>query len=58
VAVFIIGLRNTHLLILGNGTYRAYDALKRACMEAEVTCPDRITSVNLRKYFATMTQVS
>ncbi|VDI57024.1 Hypothetical predicted protein [Mytilus galloprovincialis] len=41
----------------GNGVHRAYDSLKCVCEEAGVRYPDRITSVNIRKYFATMMQV-
>ena len=37
---------------------QAYDAIKKQCKEAGVDSPCRITSVSLRKYTATMTQVS
>lgn len=41
----------------GTGVIRAYDSLKACCDEANLQIADRITSINLRKYFATMSQV-
>lgn len=37
---------------------RAYESLKTVTLEADVKCPERITSVQIRKYTATMTQVN
>ena len=40
------------------GTYaRAYNSLKMICDEIELKAPEQITSVNMRKYTATLTQV-
>lgn len=39
------------------GAIRAYDSLKTLCGEIVLKKPDRITSVNLRKYMATVSQV-
>ncbi|XP_021353744.1 uncharacterized protein LOC110450516 [Mizuhopecten yessoensis] len=41
----------------GHGVVRAYDALSKACKAADLKAPERITSTNLRKYMATITQV-
>ena len=42
----------------GEGVIRAYDSLRTMCQEAQLTAPHRITSTNLRKYMATVTQAS
>ena len=39
------------------GCFRSYDSLKKVCKRAGLDCPDRITSVSLRKYMATISQV-
>lgn len=36
---------------------RAYDSLKSVCDEVALKAPARITSVSMRKYMATLTQV-
>ncbi len=36
---------------------RSYDSLKAMCQQANLCAPDRITSVAMRKYMATLTQV-
>jgi len=43
--------------VTDDGVIRAYDALAKACKEACLQAPERITSTNLRKYMATITQV-
>ena len=43
--------------IPGNGVIRAYDSLKTVCAEVDLLKPEKITSVNLRKYTATISQV-
>lgn len=40
-----------------NGYVRAYDSLKTMCNEVCLLAPHRITSVSMRKYMATLTQV-
>jgi len=37
---------------------RAYDSLKSICKEFNLKAPERITSVSMRKYIATLSQVS
>ena len=37
---------------------RAYDKLKKTCDEVGLVAPVRITSVSMRKYMATLTQVN
>ncbi|XP_030843815.1 uncharacterized protein LOC115924951 isoform X2 [Strongylocentrotus purpuratus] len=41
----------------GQSTMRAYDAMGRTCQRASLETPERMTSVNLRKYMATLVQV-
>jgi len=36
---------------------RGYEALSKTASEAGLKCPSKITSVNLRKYMATVSQV-
>ena len=36
---------------------RTYDALQAVCSKCHLKCPERINSVNTRKYIATMSQV-
>ncbi|XP_062566938.1 uncharacterized protein LOC134229248 isoform X2 [Saccostrea cucullata] len=40
-----------------NGYVRAYDSLKTMCNEVCLLAPHRITSVSMRKYMATLTQM-
>lgn len=40
-----------------NGAARSYESVKTVCSEVSLKSPERITSVNLRKYTATLTQV-
>lgn len=39
------------------GAVRAYDSLKKICKELKLKQPEQITSVNMRKYTATISQV-
>ena len=39
------------------GVIRGYNALNELTREAGLEYPERVTSTNLRKYFATLTQV-
>ncbi|XP_033759137.1 glutamic acid-rich protein-like [Pecten maximus] len=41
----------------GDGVMRAYDSLKAICGELSLGAPDRITSVSMRKYIVTLSQV-
>ncbi|XP_033737472.1 titin homolog [Pecten maximus] len=41
----------------GEGVFRAYDSLKTVCSEISLSAPERITSVSMRKYIATLSQV-
>lgn len=41
----------------GLGVVRAYDSLSTLASEADLQKPEKITSTNLRKYCATVTQV-
>ena len=41
----------------GLGVVRGYDSVARACQAADLKKPEKITSVTLRKYMATVTQV-
>ena len=34
----------------GDGPLRSYESLKSVCAEIGLRCPERITSVNLRKF--------
>ena len=45
-------------LLGGPGVYRGYNSLKSICEDAELQQGHKITSITLRKYMATMTQVS
>ena len=36
---------------------RSYDSVKKVCYQCELQTPSRITSVSMRKYTATLTQV-
>lgn len=40
----------------GIGVIRAYDSLKIMCQEVTLQKPEKLTSVNLRKYTATISQ--
>ena len=40
----------------GIGVIRAYDSLKKLCSEVALQKPEKLTSVNLRKYTATISQ--
>ena len=53
-------MKNERVFIIstGVGVIRAYDSLKMMCGRAQLGKPDRITSTNLRKYMATITQVN
>lgn len=46
-----------YFFCVGLGVLRAYDSLKFCCGQVSLKNPDRITSVNLRKYTATIAQV-
>ncbi|XP_069105224.1 uncharacterized protein [Argopecten irradians] len=41
----------------GDSVMRAYDSLKTICAEHSLKAPERITSVSMRKYIATLSQV-
>ncbi|XP_069114279.1 uncharacterized protein [Argopecten irradians] len=41
----------------GDGVIRAYDSLKSICGELSLSAPEQITSVTMRKYIATLSQV-
>ena len=45
------------LSILGQSIVWAYDSLKKATLAADLQNPAAMTSTNLRKYMATVTQV-
>lgn len=46
------------LSILGSCSTRSYDSMSNVVHECNVKAPHRISSVSLRKYMATLTQVS
>ena len=46
-----------HTSFAVNSYARAYDSLKTVCNEVCLSAPHRITSVSMRKYMATLTQV-
>ena len=46
---FILGKRSS--------VVRGYEALAKQCQLAALKAPERVTSTNLRKYMATLTQV-
>lgn len=43
---------------VGAGVYRAYDAIKSVASAADLQYPNLIRTSNMRKYMATMLQVS
>ncbi|XP_038063141.1 uncharacterized protein LOC119733845 [Patiria miniata] len=54
------GVRQTNKYLFpnaGDSVLRAYDSLKKVCQECDLQIPGRNTSVNLRKYMATLAQV-
>lgn len=42
---------------VGSGVTRGYQSLASVCFKAGLKKPEKITSVTLRKYMATVTQV-
>ena len=45
-------------VFVGLGVLRAYESLKCYCKKCDLRSPDKITSINMRKYTATIAQVS
>ncbi|XP_033740934.1 uncharacterized protein LOC117327839, partial [Pecten maximus] len=55
-----VGVKTWNTFVFGNtgeGVIRAYDSLKEMCAELNLGAPERITSVSMRKYIATLSQV-
>lgn len=55
LVMFLVYIESISFSALGFA--RAYDSTKKLCEEIDLKAPARITSVNMRKYCATLAQV-